>query len=67
MKGLENKCMLITYADSMENNIRELTQVLDRHFANAVGGIHLLPFFPSSGDRGFAPLGYEEVDPVFGT
>lgn len=67
MKGLENKCMLITYADSMGNNIRELTQVLDRHFANAVGGIHLLPFFPSSGDRGFAPLGYEEVDPVFGT
>lgn len=31
------------------------------------GGIHLLPFFPSSGDRGFAPLEYEEVDPVFGT
>jgi sucrose phosphorylase len=27
----------------------------------------LLPFYPSSADRGFAPLTYTEVNPVFGT
>ena len=30
-------------------------------------GIHVLPPFPSSGDRGFAPLTYHEIDPRFGT
>lgn len=29
-------------------------------------GIHILPFFPSSGDRGFAPMDYHKVDPAFG-
>ena len=28
--------------------------------------VHILPFFPSSGDRGFAPLGYEKVSEEFG-
>ncbi|MGB9440444.1 MAG: alpha-amylase family glycosyl hydrolase [Desulfobacterales bacterium] len=27
----------------------------------------MLPFYPSSADRGFAPLTYTEVNPVFGT
>ena len=58
--------MLITYADSMGKNLRELSEVLDRHFGKAVGGVHILPFFPSSGDRGFAPMTYEEVDSAFG-
>ena len=31
------------------------------------GGIHILPPFPSSGDRGFAPLTYLEIEPKFGT
>ena len=30
-------------------------------------GVHVLPPFPSSGDRGFAPLTYDEIDPRFGT
>lgn len=29
----------------------------------AVGGLHLLPFYPSSGDGGFAPITYKEVPP----
>ena len=32
-----------------------------------IGGVHLLPVYPSSGDGGFAPLNYSEVDPHFGT
>jgi sucrose phosphorylase len=29
--------------------------------------VHVLPPFPSSGDRGFAPLTYREIDPRFGS
>lgn len=32
-----------------------------------IGGVHLLPIYPSSGDGGFAPLCYNDVDPHFGT
>lgn len=64
---LENKIMLITYADSMGKNLKELKTVLDRHYKKAVGGVHILPFFPSSADRGFAPMCYDKVDEAFGT
>lgn len=66
MKTLENKIMLITYPDSMGRNIQDLGEVLEKYLKGAVGGVHILPFFPSSGDRGFAPMEYEEVDPAFG-
>lgn len=64
--SVENKIMLITYADSMGDNLKDLKEVLDRYFKEAVGGVHILPFYPSSADRGFAPLTYREVDPKFG-
>lgn len=64
---LDNKIMLITYADSMGKNISELHEILDRHYKKAVGGVHILPFFPSSADRGFAPMRYDVVDEQFGT
>ena len=65
-KKLDNKIMLITYPDSLGNNLRDLDSVLETHFDGAIGGIHILPFFPSSGDRGFAPITYDIVDPAFG-
>ncbi len=37
------------------------------HPAGAISGLHLLPIYPSSGDGGFAPLTYQDVDPKFGT
>lgn len=64
---LKNEIMLITYADSMGNNLKDLHKVLNQYYANAVGGVHILPFFPSSADRGFAPMCYDQVDPNFGT
>lgn len=64
---MKNKIMLITYADSFGKNLKELKSVVDTHFKKELGAIHILPFFPSSGDRGFAPLTYEEVDENFGT
>lgn len=63
---LENKIMLITYADSMGKNLKELHGVLNRYYKDAIGGVHILPFFPSSADRGFAPMCYDKVDPAFG-
>lgn len=64
--GIQNKTMLITYSDSLGKNLKELKQNLDNYFKEAVGGVHLLPFFPSTGDRGFAPVNYDEVDSAFG-
>lgn len=63
---LQNKAMLITYPDSMGHNLKDLSQVMEKHFSKAIGGIHLLPLFPSTGDRGFSPTRYDIVDPQFG-
>lgn len=65
--AIQNKVNLITYPDSLGSNLLELHYVLRRHFSHAIGGVHLLPFYPSSADRGFSPLTYDEVDPAFGT
>ena len=64
--SIQNKTMLITYSDSLGNNLKDLYENLEEHFGDAIGGVHLLPFFPSTGDRGFAPVDYDEVDPAFG-
>ncbi|EQA3579269.1 sucrose phosphorylase [Enterococcus faecalis] len=64
---IKNEAMLITYADSLGKNMGELKQVLDKHLQGVIGGVHLLPFFPSTGDRGFAPSDYTTVDPAIGT
>jgi sucrose phosphorylase len=65
---VKNKVQLITYPDSLGGDLEKLGQVLDQYFPNTFeGGIHILPPFPSSGDRGFAPLTYLEIDPRFGT
>lgn len=67
MKKVENKIMLITYANTMGKDLKELEQVLDEKFKDVIGGLHILPFFPSSGDRGFAVINYDIVEPEFGT
>lgn len=63
---MKNKIMLITYADSFGKNLKELKTALDTWFSKEVSAVHILPFFPSSGDRGFAPMDYTKVDPAFG-
>ena len=63
---MDNKVMLITYPDSLGKNLKELGTAVETYFSQAVGGIHILPFFPSSGDRGFAPMEYQNVDSQFG-
>lgn len=66
MKRISNQIMLITYADSMGGNLKRLRGILHKYFEGVIGGIHILPFYPSSGDRGFAVVNYDGVDPAFG-
>ncbi len=66
-KTLKNQVQLITYPDSLGENLAELHYVLRRYLSDAIGGVHILPFYPSSGDRGFATITYDTVDPAFGS
>ena len=34
---MKNEIMLITYADSLGSNLKELKTVLDRHFSREIG------------------------------
>lgn len=66
--GLHNKVQLITYPDSLGGDIPTLRKVLDAYFKNMfLGGIHILPPYPSTGDRGFSPVTYLQIEPKFGT
>ncbi len=65
---MKNKIQLITYPDSLGGDLKTLKKVMDTTFEGLLaGGVHILPPFPSSGDRGFAPLTYLDIEPRFGT
>jgi len=58
---------LLTYPDSLGGDLGSIARLLDGPLAGLFRGVHVLPPFPSSGDRGFAPTTYREIDPRFGT
>ncbi len=58
---------MITYPDSLGGDLSSLRTVIDGYLDDVITGVHVLPFYPSSADRGFAPLTYEKVDPAFGS
>lgn len=58
---------LLTYPDSMGGDLQALGTLLDGPLEGLFRGVHILPPFPSSGDRGFAPLTYGNIDPRFGS
>mgnify|MGYP001577703470 FL=1 len=65
---VKNQVQIITYPDSMGGDLKTLNKVLLKYFYDIFkGGVHILPPFPSSGDRGFAPLTYLMIEPEFGT
>jgi len=64
--SIKNQCQLITYPDCLGKNLNELNWVLLKYFQNSIGGVHILPFYPSSADRGFSPITYNLVDSQFG-
>ncbi len=64
---IKNKPQLISYPDSLGGNLKTLNNILETDFKDLFkGGIHILPPFPSSADRGFAPLTYFKIEPKFG-
>ena len=64
---VRNAPQLITYPDSLGGALRSVADLLEGPLAGCFGGVHVLPPFPSSGDRGFAPIDYRAIDPRFGT
>ncbi len=62
--------ILITYPDGVrEPNLpplRSLARFCEEHLQDTVSGLHLLPFYPSSSDDGFAVIDYRAVDPDLG-
>lgn len=65
---IKNKVQLITYPDSLGGDLKSLHSNMLNYFSDIFkGGVHILPPFPSSGDRGFAPLTYLKIEPAFGT
>jgi len=62
--------ILITYADTLgsaaDTPLATLGRFVDEQLPE-VSHIHLLPFFPSSGDGGFAVVDFRQVDPSLGT
>jgi len=63
--------LLISYPDQIRNPgeapLRTLATFCERYLDGLVRGLHLLPFFPSSSDHGFAVTDYRRVNPSVGT
>jgi len=67
----EKDAVLITYGDLVVSEgrtpLRTLADFAIVFFRGLVTTVHVLPFFPSSSDRGFSIVSYEEVDPRLGS
>lgn len=64
--ALRNAVQLICYPDRIGSNLQDLHKALREYCKDAIGGVHLLPFYPSNADAGFSPLTHTEVDPRYG-
>ena len=65
--SIASRPQLLTYPDSLGGDLATLGAHLTGPLSGLFHGVHILPPFPSSADRGFAPLTYREIDPRFGT
>lgn len=67
----EKDIFLITYPDTFsESNVQTLhtlNKFLKLHLQDLINGIHILPFFPFSSDRGFSVSDFYQVKQEFGT
>jgi sucrose phosphorylase len=65
--ALKNQIQLIAYPNRIGETLADLHTALQTHFKGALGGVHILPLYPSNADGGFSPLTHDEVDPAFGS
>ncbi len=64
---LKNTIQLIAYPNRIGDGLKDLRFALDNYFASAIGGVHVLPPFPSNADGGFSPISHKEIDPAYGS
>lgn len=65
--NLRNQVQLIAYPDRLGKNLKDLHRVLQKHVGSRIGGVHILPPYPSNADGGFSPLTHKEIDPRYGS
>jgi glycosidase len=67
----EQDVILITYGDLLyrkkQSPLKTLADFCNAYLKGAINTIHILPFFPSSSDRGFSIIDFESVDPLLGS
>ncbi len=63
---LANAVQLIAYPNRIGGGLADLAQFIEGRLGDAVGGVHILPPFPSNADGGFSPLSHREIDPACG-
>ncbi|TKB47735.1 alpha-amylase [Ferrimonas sediminicola] len=66
----ESDLIVISYGDSIrrqgEAPLHTLKRFFDHYLGQVATGVHILPFFPSSSDDGFAVIDYAQVNPGLG-
>jgi sucrose phosphorylase len=66
----QRDAILITYGDQVSEPglppLRTLAKICEGRLDGLIGGVHILPFFPSSSDDGFSVIDYKRVDPALG-
>ncbi len=66
----QGSCLLISYGDTIADGRRAplacLADFVSGHLGSVVDAVHILPFFPATGDDGFSVLDYRAVDPRIG-
>lgn len=65
--SLRNQVQLIAYPDRLGENLADLNEFLGTHGHGRIGGVHVLPPYPSNADGGFSPLTHKEIDPRYGS
>ena len=65
----QNDTILITYGDMVRQDgqspLKTLASFLQKHLADVVSTIHILPFYPYSSDDGFSVIDYKQVKRMF--
>ncbi|NIM91704.1 MAG: sugar phosphorylase [Candidatus Aminicenantes bacterium] len=63
--------ILITYGDLLRGEesspLATLAKFCDTYLKGTINTLHILPFFPSSSDKGFSIVDFETVDPNLGS
>lgn len=64
--SLKNTVHLIAYPNRIGSDLADLANFVEHKLGRAVGGVHVLPPFPSNADSGFSPLTHKRIDPALG-